>query len=85
MSLATSSVLAPDLLRLCDETAENAERLIRRAIVAVRAKVSAGDALSSELMEREQHACHGLAWLAEEDGSPPTLKASSRWRLTPNA
>src|SRR5271166_3621458 len=64
MSLATSSVLAPDLLRLCDETAENAERLIRRAIVAVRAKVSAGDALSSELMEREQHACHGLAWLA---------------------
>ena len=64
MSSATSSVLAPDLLRLCDETAENAERLIRRAIVAVRAKVSAGDALSSELMEREQHACHGLAWLA---------------------
>ena len=64
MSFATSSVLAPDLLRLCDETAENAERLIRRAIVAVRAKVSAGDALSSELMEREQHACHGLAWLA---------------------
>jgi (2S)-methylsuccinyl-CoA dehydrogenase len=64
MSLATSSVLAPDLLRLCDETAENAERLIRRAIVAVRAKVSAGDALSSELIEREQHACHGLAWLA---------------------
>ena len=64
MSSAPSSVLAPDLLRLCDETAENAERLIRRAIVAVRAKVSAGDALSSELMEREQHACHGLAWLA---------------------
>ena len=64
MSLATSSVLAPDLLRLCDEAAENADRLVRRAIVAVRAKVSAGDALSSELMEREQHACHGLAWLA---------------------
>ena len=64
MSHATSSLLAPDLLRLCDEAAENAERLVRRAIVAVRAKVSAGDALSSELMEREQHACHGLAWLA---------------------
>jgi len=64
MSHATSSLLAPDLLRLCDEAAENAERLVRRAIVAVRAKVSAGDSLSSELMEREQHACHGLAWLA---------------------
>ena len=51
MSLATYSVLAPDLLRLCDETAENAERLIRRAIVAVRAKVSAGDALSSALYQ----------------------------------
>jgi (2S)-methylsuccinyl-CoA dehydrogenase len=55
MGPATSSVLAPDLLRLCDETAENAERLIRRAIVAVRAKVSAGDALNSELIEREAH------------------------------
>ena len=43
MSVATSSLLAPDLLRLCDEAAENAERLVRRAVVAVRAKVSAGD------------------------------------------
>ncbi len=64
MSHATSSLLAPDLLRLCDEAAENAERLVRRAVVAVRGKVSAGETLSSELMEREQHACHGLAWLA---------------------
>ncbi len=64
MSHATASLLAPDLLRLCDEAAENAERLIRRATVAVRAKVSAGNSLSSELMEREQHACHGLAWFA---------------------
>ena len=64
MSHATASLLAPDLLRLCDEAAENAERLIRRAVVAVRAKVSAGNTLSSELMEREQHACHGLAWFA---------------------
>ncbi len=64
MSHATSSLLAPDLLRLCDEAAENADRLVRRAIVAVRAKVSTDDALSSELIEREQHACHGLAWLA---------------------
>ncbi len=67
MSLAAEShspIVAPDLLSLCDEAAANAERLARRATVAVRARVSANDALSSELMEREQHACHGLAWLA---------------------
>ncbi len=64
MSHATVSVLVPDLLRLCDEAAANAERLLRRATVAVRARVSENDKLSSELMEREQHACHGLAWLA---------------------
>jgi (2S)-methylsuccinyl-CoA dehydrogenase len=64
MSYATASVLVPDLLRLCDETAANAERLVRRAKVAVRARVSENDKLNSDLMEREQHACHGLAWLA---------------------
>ena len=64
MSYATASVLVPDLLRLCDEAAANAERLLRRAKVAVRARVSENDKLSGDLMEREQHACHGLAWLA---------------------
>jgi (2S)-methylsuccinyl-CoA dehydrogenase len=59
-----SAAVLPDLLSLCDEAAANAERLARRATVAVRARVSADEALSSELIEREQHACHGLAWLA---------------------
>ncbi len=64
MSYATASVLVPDLLRLCDEAAANAERLLRRATVSVRGRVSENNKLSVELMEREQHACHGLAWLA---------------------
>ncbi len=68
MSLAADShsaaIPVSDLLSLCDEAAANAERLLRRAIVAVRGRVSDESALSAELIEREQHACHGLAWLA---------------------
>ncbi len=64
LSRPAEPVLAKDLLRLCGEAAAGAERLLGRATVAVRAKVSDKDALSTALMEREQHACHGLAWLA---------------------
>ncbi len=85
MSLAadsnSASVLAPDLLRLCDEAAANAERLLRRATVNVRARVIANDALSSELIEREQHACHGLAWLATYAEAIKQMAAYGR-RLT---
>jgi (2S)-methylsuccinyl-CoA dehydrogenase len=64
VSRPADTILAPDLLRLCDEASKNAERLLNRATAAVRTKVSAGSSLSTELLEREQHACHGLAWLA---------------------
>jgi (2S)-methylsuccinyl-CoA dehydrogenase len=69
MSLAAEShtaaaILAPDLLSLCDEAAANAERLVGRAVSLVRARVTENGALSNELVEREQHACHGLAWLS---------------------
>jgi (2S)-methylsuccinyl-CoA dehydrogenase len=57
-------VLLPNLLQLCEEASANAERLLGRAVVAVRAKVSTDGALDSALIEREQHAAHGLAWLA---------------------
>ena len=63
-SHAAAQLLAPDLLRLCDEAAANAETLAGRAIAAVRARVSEGGQISNALMEREQHACHGLAWFA---------------------
>jgi (2S)-methylsuccinyl-CoA dehydrogenase len=40
------------------------EALQLEATAAVRRTVSADGALSAELIEREQHAAHGLAWLA---------------------
>ncbi len=59
-----SSIGVPNLIELCKEAAGNAERLLGRATAAIRAKVTKNGALSAELIEREQHACHGLAWLA---------------------
>ena len=52
------------LLQLGEEASINAERLLGRAVAEVRKKVSAGGSLDNSIMEREQHACHGLAWLA---------------------
>ncbi len=40
------------------------ERLLAEATSTVRAKVSEGGRISSSLLEREQRASHGLAWLA---------------------
>ena len=55
---------APELISLLDETAMAATGLRDRAIAAVAAKVSSGGKLDNAALEREQHACHGLAWLA---------------------
>ena len=64
MSLTASSAVVPNLLELCKEAAGNAERLLGRASATVRARVTEAGALSAAAIEREQHACHGLAWLA---------------------
>jgi len=40
------------------------EALLARAVSAVRDRVGIGGRLSAEKIEREQHAAHGLAWLA---------------------
>lgn len=40
------------------------ETLLQEAIAAVRGKVSADGKISSALLEAEQHAAHGLSWLA---------------------
>src|SRR5579871_1858253 len=61
----THGALNPDtLISLCEEAARGAERLLSRASAAVREKVLVDGGLSAELIEREQHACHGLSWLA---------------------
>jgi (2S)-methylsuccinyl-CoA dehydrogenase len=70
-----------NLLQLCEEASLNAERLLGRAKGAVRAKVTANGALSADLIDREQHACHGLAWLATYVEAIKQMTAYAR-RLT---
>jgi (2S)-methylsuccinyl-CoA dehydrogenase len=55
---------APELITLLDEAAEAATTLRDRAIEAVSAKVASGGKIDSAALEREQHAAHGLAWIA---------------------
>jgi (2S)-methylsuccinyl-CoA dehydrogenase len=64
LTRSQTPTLIPGLIGLCEEAAANAERLLGRAAAAVRVKVSDNGSLSAVLIEREQHACHGLAWLA---------------------
>src|SRR5271165_4452847 len=64
MSLPAGPAVLPNLIQFCQEAASNAERLLGRASAAVRAKVLDNGVLSADAIEREQHACHGLAWLA---------------------
>ena len=54
----------PELIALLDEAAEAATKLRDRAVAAVAAKVSSGGKLDNAALEREQHAAHGLAWIA---------------------
>jgi (2S)-methylsuccinyl-CoA dehydrogenase len=53
-----------DLLPLLEATAEAAKALCDRAIEAVAAKVSKDGKIDNAALEREQHAAHGLAWVA---------------------
>ncbi len=52
------------LIPLLEAAAEAATTLRDRAVVAVAAKVSSGGKLDNAALEREQHAAHGLAWIA---------------------
>ena len=53
-----------DLIPLLDAAAEAATTLKDKAIAGVKAKVAPGDKIDAAAFEREQHAAHGLAWLA---------------------
>lgn len=53
-----------DLIPTLQGAAEAADRFVRAAIIAVRAKVSTGGKLDRKALDREQHAVHGLAWYA---------------------
>jgi (2S)-methylsuccinyl-CoA dehydrogenase len=54
----------PELIPLLAGAAEAATALRDRAVKGVAAKVVASGKIDSEALEREQHAAHGLAWLA---------------------
>ncbi|HEX8168766.1 MAG TPA: acyl-CoA dehydrogenase family protein [Beijerinckiaceae bacterium] len=54
----------PDLVSLAQAAAKDAAALVAEARRRVRAKVAAEGRVSAERLEAEQHAAHGLAWLA---------------------
>jgi (2S)-methylsuccinyl-CoA dehydrogenase len=53
-----------ELISLLDDAAEAATNLRDRATQGVAAKVASGGKIDGAALEREQHAAHGLAWLA---------------------
>jgi (2S)-methylsuccinyl-CoA dehydrogenase len=54
----------PELIPLLHSAAEAAKTLLARAVGAVREKVAPGGKLDAMALEREEHAAHGLAWIA---------------------
>ena len=64
MTAAAASAAVPDLISLADAAAKDAAALVAEARRRVRAKVVADGRISAERLEAEQHAAHGLAWLA---------------------
>jgi (2S)-methylsuccinyl-CoA dehydrogenase len=64
MAAPSAATGFPSLLELSAASVGAAAELLASATEAVRHRVSAGGALDRELMDREQHAVHGLAWLA---------------------
>src|SRR5215216_2366970 len=61
---SAASVASPDFVSLADAGAKDAAALVAEARRRVRAKVVADGRISAERLEAEQHAAHGLAWLA---------------------
>jgi (2S)-methylsuccinyl-CoA dehydrogenase len=61
---ARPSSAEPGLLRLAAEAEDAVGALLTDAAAAVQARVFSNGKISTQLLEREQHAAHGLAWLA---------------------
>ncbi len=71
-----AAVSDQDLLRRAGAAVEAVDGLFRRAIDSVREKVTTDGDLNAGLLEREQRAVHGLAWLATYVES---LRQMSAW------
>ncbi|MGH7488492.1 MAG: acyl-CoA dehydrogenase family protein, partial [bacterium] len=55
---------ASDLISQLNLVAEAATTLRDRAVAALSAKLASGGKIDNAALEREQHAAHGLAWIA---------------------
>ena len=64
MTMMNAPVLLDDLLALTGAAVGPVEKVLEKAKTAVRQTVSVGDRVSNELVEANQTAAHGLAWLA---------------------
>lgn len=67
MSLAATHPIASpesDILPLASEAEATAAALLAEAAAAIRSRVTENGKISTAALDREQHAAHGLAWLA---------------------
>ncbi len=64
MTQAADVIANADFFELGREATRAIEALYEEAAASLRAKVSENGKLSNALIEREQHAAHGLAWFA---------------------
>ena len=62
--MATSLAQMTDRVALTDACVAAVDTVLSRATDAVRAAVAPDGVLDPDRLEREQHAVHGLAWLA---------------------
>src|SRR5690242_15124306 len=72
-------VSVPDLLNQCDEAVRSAERFLAAAKSRVAAKVGSNGRIDAALLDAEQHAAHGFAWLATY---VECLRQLARWART---
>ena len=63
---------------LAEQAVAAIEALLAQAVLSVRARVSEDGRLSAALIEREQRAAHGLAWLATYVGAVREMTAYAR-------
>jgi len=61
------SPVLSDLPRLLEEAQDAVATLYSQAKARIHARIAPGGKISSHLIDREQHAVHGLAWLATYD------------------
>ncbi len=76
LSTMTTPAVLPDLLDLTRAAVPAVETVFERALESVRAMVSSDGKVSGALIEANQTAAHGLAWVATYNQS---LKQLQRW------